>query len=389
MRLVPLRYNVRSLWVRRSATLLTVLGLGATVAIVAGVLALQQGFQSLFHESGREDLLVYLRPSARRETESILRREQADSLIKERPEIAQDENGQPLASPEVYLAVRRHKVGGGETNVPIRGVGRQAFALHGQDLRISEGRRFTPGSDEVIVGARLVDRIQDCHLGDVLVVNVTPFRVVGILEHDGPFASEIWGDVDRIAAALDRQSYNRVIARARPGTDVEAVKAELENHPRLASAVFTEREFLSNQTGFLSAALIGLMGFLGLVMGVAAVFTATNTMLASLAARTHEIGILKSVGFRPLPIFAAFLAESVLLGLMGGILGSLMVLPLNGVETGTTNWDTFTEIAFAFRITPAVLKTAVGYALLLGLVGGAWPAWRAARMTPTEALRRG
>lgn len=397
---IPLSYNLRSLWVRRGATLLTVLGMGATVAVVAGVLALQQGFQTLFTESGRDDVLIYLRLGSTRETDSGIRKETADTLIKTRAEIAQGQDGAPLASAEIFLAIRRYKIEGGETNVPIRGVQPPAWEIHGDALRIAEGRRFEPGRDEVVVGQKLVDRIQNCKIGDVLTINVTPFKVVGILDHDGPFVSEIWGDVDRIGAALDRNRYNRVIAKVGAHVDLEPrgedgepvavaqIRAELENDKQTPANVYTERTYLTNQTGMLSGALYVLVGFLAVVMGAAAVFTAANTMQAALAARTREIGILKSIGFRPLPIFVAFLFESLVLGLMGGLAGCLMVLPLNGIETGTTNWDTFTEIAFAFRITPTVLQTALTYALVLGLLGGAIPALRAARQLPTVALRR-
>jgi len=388
MKLVPLNYNLRSLWVRKASTLLTVIGLGATVAVIAGVLALQQGFASLFEEGGREDVVVYLRPGALKETDSFLRPEDTDTLIKTRGEVALDEEGVPLASAECFLAIRLRKTDGGETNVPVRGVQPAAFQIH-ETLEVTEGRRFERGSDEVLVGRRLADRLQNCRVGDVLTINVTPFRVVGIIDHDGPFASEIWGDLERMTSALLRGGYNRVIARIKDGTDLAAVQAELEDDKQTPCNVFTEREYLSNQTGMLSAGIFALVGFLAVIMGVAAVFTAANTMQAALAARTREIGILKSIGFRPLPIFLAFLLESVALGLLGGALGCLLVLPLNGIETGTTNWDTFTEIAFAFRITPTVLETAVTYAVLLGLIGGAWPAFLAARMQPTEALRRG
>ena len=387
MKLVPLNYNVRSLWVRKTSTLLTVIGLGATVAVIAGVLALQQGFETMFTESGRDDVIVYLRPGALKETDSYLRPEDTDTLTKTRGEIAVGEDGTPLASAEAFLAIRLPKMDGGETNVPVRGVQPATFAIH-EGLEVIEGERFERGTDEILVGRRLADRIQNCRIGDVLTINVTPFRVVGIMDHDGPFASEIWGDLERITVALQRGGYNRVIARLNESADVEAVKTEMAEDKQTPANVFTEREYLSNQTGTLSAGLYGLVGFLAFIMGIAAVFTAANTMQAALASRTREIGILKSIGFRPVAIFLAFLAESLVLGLMGGVLGCILVLPLNGVETGTTNWDSFTEIAFAFRITPVVMQTAVTYALVLGLIGGALPALRAARMQPPEALRR-
>jgi ABC-type antimicrobial peptide transport system permease subunit len=264
----------------------------------------------------------------------------------------------------------------------------RGFDIHGDDVRIVAGRRFRPGADEVIVGRRLVGRIRNCELGDTIQLNLTPLQVVGVFDSDGPFASEIWGDLDRMRATLSRPDPNTVVALLAPGADVEAMKARLREDPALSSDVMSEREHLSAQTSFLSGTLLLLGGFLAAVMGVAAVFTATNTMLAAVAARTHEIGILLAAGFRPFPIFLAFLLESLVLGLLGGAIGCAIVLPLHGLETGATNFNTFTEVAFAFRVTPEVLATAVTFALVLGLLGGAVPAWHASRLAPVTALRR-
>jgi len=388
MKLVPLTYNLRSLLVRRGPTILTILGIAATVATVAGVLALQQGFASLYAETGRADLAVVLRPGATAEGVSAFSREGAARIVKGTPEFAEGPDGQPLASMECFLAVRRFRVDGGETNVPLRGVQPATFALRGDEVRISEGRNLVPGADEVIVGRAITDRIRECGLGDVLTINVTPFNVVGIFECDGPFSSEIWGDFDRMLSALERFGPNRVIARLRPDADVDALDKRLRASPETAAAVQTERAYLSGQTEFLSKLLIRLGSFLGIVMGIAAVFTATNAMLSAIAARTYEIGILSATGFRPFAIFLSFLFEALLLGLVGGVVGALLVLPLNGLETGTTNFETFTEVAFGFRITPTVLQTAIVFSLALGVLGGTLPAWRAARLKPTEALRR-
>ncbi|MBX3471039.1 MAG: ABC transporter permease [Planctomycetes bacterium] len=388
MALVPLTYTFRSLLERRSSTALTVVAMGATVATLAGVLALQQGFQTLFTASGREDLLVILRKGANAEGESGFSRDRAEVLLKGLPEAAADADGRPLTSGEMYLAVRRPKEDGGETNVPIRGVQPQTFAIHGERLRVVEGQRFGPGTDEVIVGRSLVGRIRDCRLGAVIQLNTTPFRVVGVFEHDGPYGSEVWGDADRMSEALQRPGFNRVIAQVVPGADLAALQARLDADKQVPCKVMTERAYLSAQTGALSAVLLSLGFVLALIMGTAAVLTGTNTMLAALAARTHEVGVLLAIGFRPLPIFLSFLLESTLLGLMGGVAGCLMVLPLDGLRTGTTNFNTFTEVAFAFRITPTVLVTAVVFALGLGIVGGTVPALVAARLRPTQALRR-
>ena len=387
--MVPISYNLRSLWVRKSATLLTVIGIGATVAVMAGVLALQQGFARLYSENGREDLGVFLRPGATNEGDSQITRERAEILIKTLPDIAKNERGEPMASQECFLAVRRFKTDGGETNVPIRGVEQKTFEIRRDEVSISEGTHFTAGADEVIVGSQLQGRIQGAALGDVIVLNTTPFRVVGIMESSGTFASEIWGDLDRMLEALDRPNANRVIAELVPGTDIPALATRIEGDKQFVAKLLSEREYLSSQTVVLSTILKFLAGFLGVVMGIAAVFTATNTMLSAIASRTSEIGILLACGFRPLSIFVSFLFESLALGLVGGLVGCLMVLPINGIETGTTNFNTFTEVAFAFRVTPSVLTQAVAFAVFLGLLGGAIPAMRAAMLAPTDALRRG
>lgn len=385
---VPLNYNLRSLLVRKSSTLLTVVSVGATVAVLAGVMALQQGFQTLFTESGRDDVAIFLRPGATEEGSSGFQPERTRVLIDMLPEIATDAEGRPLAAAESFLAVRLDKLSGGETNVSIRGVQPASFDVAGDDLRIVEGRSFTPGTDEIIVGAKLVQRIEGCQLDRIVQLNTTPFRVVGIFESDGPYSSEIWGDLDRMATALERPVYNRVVALLRPGTDVEALAARMEEDKQVPATVKTERAYRRELTEALSTILLALGGFLAGIMGLAAVFTAANTMLAALASRTHEIGVLLSIGFRPFPIFLSFLAEAVVLGLLGGLVGVAAILPISGIETGTTNFQTFTEVAFAFRVTPEVLLTAIGFALALGLVAGAGPAWRAAHMDPVDAMRR-
>ncbi len=388
MALVPLRYNLRSLFVRSSSTFLTVCAIGATVAVLAGMLSLQQGFLTLFQERGRDDLAVFLRKGATSEGESGLTREQCEILTKEVDAIERDANGRPLASAELFLAVRLRKFDGGETNVSIRGVEPATFAIHGDDLRLVAGERFRPGTDELIVGKGLVGRIANCNVGDRLRINTGTFTIVGVFEGKGGYTSEIWGDLERLGEALDRPVRSRVLARLRPDTDLPALRARYDDDLRVQPRIETERSYLASQTERLSLTFQILGTFLAVIMGIAAVFTGTNSMLSAIGARTHEIGILKAVGYRPFAIFTAFLFEAVLLGLCGGLLGCLLVLPFQGAETGTMN-QTFSEVTFAFRTTPAVLIEAVTFAGVLGLVGGLFPALRAARMTPTQALRRG
>jgi putative ABC transport system permease protein len=374
--------------VRRSATLLTLLGLGATVTVLTGFLALRAGFRGLYTQGGRSDVVIFMRPSSTSEGQSNFSRDLADRLIKTTPEILVEGDAPPVAAMETYFAVRKQKAhGAGETNVPIRGVQPTSFKLR-DGLRIIKGRQFNVGSDELIVGRKLVDRMAGCDVGEVIQLNLTPFRVVGIFEGPGACESEIWADFDRASVALNIPWANAILARLKPGADFGALEARIKSDKETPAKVLTEVDYLQSQTNALGMMLGILGGILGTVMGIAAVFTAMNTMLAALAARTHEIGILLSIGFRPVAVFLSFLFEALVLGLLGGAIGCLMALPLNGIETGTTNWDTFTEVAFAFRITPEVLRTAVIFSLALGLLGGALPAWRAARLTPTEAMRR-
>lgn len=398
MALVPLSYNLRSLWVRKSATLLTVLGIGATVAVLAGVLALRAGFQRLFSDHGRDDIAVFLRQGSTNEGDSAFTRERSEILTKTLDVFELDETGKPLVATETYLAVRLFKTDGGETNVPVRGVQPATFAIFGDDVRIIEGRNFTPGADEVIVGEKIASRLRDGALGDAIQFNTTPFRVVGVFRHAGAFSSEVWGDRDRLMEALERPVLNRVIGRVKPGVelgwDAENAKPasglalQLDSDPQVPCKVMTERQYLTSQSAALGAVLQILGQALAVIMGIAAVFTATNTMLSALAARTREIGILLSLGYKPWAVFVSFLFESTVIGLLGGIVGCLMAYPIHGTETGTMNFNTFTEVAFAFRLTPELLAQAVGFSIVLGLLGGAWPAFRAASLEPTRTMRR-
>lgn len=387
-RLVPFSYPLRSLVVRWQASLLSALGIAMSIAVLCGVFALRNGFEALHAETGERDVLVYLRKGATSEGESGIPLDRVNRY-KAMPEVAKDESGQPLAAGETYLALFLAKSDDlGLVNVPIRGVEAASLKIHGDAFRIVQGRSLNFGSDEIIVGRPLSTRIHNCQLGDTLMINVTPFVVVGIFDHEGAYQSEIWGDIDRIAAALDRPMRQRVVAKMASGVDIPAHIEAMASDKRLPSKVMTERDYFVAQTGFLGNVLVILGNLLGGILGIAAILGATNTMLASVGSRTREVGVLRSLGFGRFAILIAFLTEAVLIGLAGGVIGCLLVLPLNGIETGTTNFQTFTEVAFGFRITPRVLGTAIVFSLVLGLLGGTLPAWRAARMKPTEALRR-
>jgi putative ABC transport system permease protein len=385
---LPLRYSLRNVMVRRVSALFTALGIAMTVAVFAGVLALRTGFEQLYKDRGRTDIAVYMRPGAMSEGESGLTREQVEILVKERPEIARDEaSGRPLAAAESFLAVYMEMTEGGLTNVPLRGVQPMSVPLRQGRVGVGEGRWFEWGTDEVVVGRPLTERMQDCRVGDTLVLNMTPFKVVGVLESESAEGGEVWGDVERMLEALQRPAFSRVIAQVLPGTDIPEVSRELEHDARVPVQVFSELEYMARQTNITGQMLTFLADVLSVIMGLAAVLGAMNTMLASVAARTHEIGVLLALGYRRGAIFVSFLIESAAIGLLGGLLGLLIALPFDGVETGLANWNTFTDVSFAFALTPTLALQSFLLAFVLGVLGGALPALRAARLKPVEAFR--
>jgi putative ABC transport system permease protein len=230
--------------------------------------------------------------------------------------------------------------------------------------------------------------MKGCQLGGTLMLNMTPFKVVGVFQHPGAEGGEIWGDADRFLSALDRTLFSRVVARVAPDTDFAALSATMEHDERAPTQVMSEPEYLSKQTEMSGGMLAFLAGLLTIIMGAAAVLGSINTMLASVAARTHEVGVLLAIGYSRFSIFLTFLFESALIGLIGGILGVLIALPFDGLETGMANWNTFTDVSFAFQLTPQLALTSFILAFALGLIGGTLPALRAASLKPVEAFRQ-
>jgi putative ABC transport system permease protein len=284
--------------------------------------------------------------------------------------------------------VYMEKLDGGLTNVPLRGIQPMSIELQGPRLQLVEGRWMTFGSNEVVVGRPLTTRMKNCQMGDTLVLNLTPFKVVGVFEHPGAEGGEVWGDVDRMLEALQRPAFQRVVARVHPDVDFKALDDELEHDQRVPASVLSETEYLASQTTMTGGMLGFLAGLLTVIMGIAAVLGAINTMLSSVSARTHEIGVLLAIGYPRRSIFFTFLIESALIGLLGGLFGLLLALPFNGVETGLANWNTFTDVSFAFRLTPQLALTSFVLAFALGLIGGTLPALRAASLKPVDAFRQ-
>ena len=386
---VPLRYNLRSLIVRRAGTMLSVASIGLSVGVLVLVLALAQGFELSLVATGTPNNLIVLRKSATSEGESGLQRWQFRALSA-LPGIAVGENGAPLASAELYAALNLDKTDGGSANFPLRGVMESTFRIR-DSARVTMGRKFAPGTREVVVGKALLGRVAGCRLGGALELQGQAWPVVGVIDcGGGAYDSEIWCDVEVFMQELDRPVYGTASLRVDPGRrdGTDELIAAIEADPRFDAKVLREPEYFASQAGTLGTVLRVTGYFIAGIMAVGAAFGTAVTLLASLARRTHEVGTLLAIGFRPREILIGFLVESLVLGLAGGLVGVLIALPVNGVATGTMNWDTFTEQAFAFRITADVVFRAVTFSTIIGVLSGVVPAWKASRLPPSEALRR-
>ena len=384
---IPIAYNLRNLRQRPASTLATAIGIALVVAILIGALALASGFQAAMIETGSHDNVIVLRTGADSEISSAVSRDGAN-ILRALPEVAPGSDGRPLVSPEMVVLANLRRLGQtGSSNITLRGVDPEAFRLRDQ-VKVTAGRMFTPGTDEVIVGERIAKRFAGCGLGDRLRFNHHDFTVVGHFVAGGTgFESEIWGDNVVLLPAMDRDAFQSVTFRMRDASRFPDLKRRLEKDPRLGVQVLTERGWYANQSQLL-AGVIRVGGiFLTLIMAVGAIFGAMNTMYAAVGARTREIATLMVLGFSPGAVRWSFVVESVLLSLIGGLLGCLLALPINAISTSTTNWSSFSEVAFAFRVTPAAMVAGLVFAAAMGFAGGLLPAFRAARQPLASGLR--
>jgi ABC-type lipoprotein release transport system permease subunit len=424
---IPLSYNLRNLRQRPASTLATALGIALVVAILVGALAMAAGFQTALVETGSPNNVIVLRTGADSEISSSITQDGAN-ILRAEPEVAIGPDGHPLVSSEMVVLANLRRTGQvGSSNITLRGVDQEAFQLRDQ-VKIVSGHMFQPGTDEVIVGERIARRFADCNLGGHLRFNKHDFTVVGHFVAGGTgFESEIWGDNAILLPAMNRGTYQSVtfrlrgpppipspqagfsrylarLFRAAAGHDrsssrvqevtrdegalaFTALKQRLEKDPRLGVQVLTERQWYAQQSALLANVLRVAGIFLTLIMAVGAIFGAMNTMYAAVGARTREIATLMVLGFSPGSIRWAFVRESVFLSLIGGALGCLIALPINSITTSTTNWSSFSEVAFAFRVTPFSIVAGMIFAVAMGFFGGLLPAYRAGRLPLASGLR--
>ncbi|HKT81209.1 MAG TPA: ABC transporter permease [Vicinamibacterales bacterium] len=382
-----LSYNLRSMAVRKVTAAMTAMGIAMVVAVFVMTLAIAQGFQKTLVSSGSPGNAIVLRKGATSENVSAVSRAQLP-IIQSLPQVARTADGRPLASPELVVIIALPRLSDGQTaNVPARGVGPRAFEVRGS-LRFEEGRPLTPGTREINVGRLAVGRFQGLALNSEVRIAGQLWKVVGIFsDDDASFESEVWGDVELMIPAFQRDGYQSVTVTLTDPSAFESFEAAIADDPRLDLRPQRETDFYAAQSRVMTTVIRVFGSFVTIILAIGAMFGAMNTMYAAVAYRTREIGTLRALGFSRPAIVTAFLAESVALALVGGIVGCLLALPVHGLSTGTTNMASFSEVAFKFRITPALLGGGLAFAAVMGALGGLLPALGAARIPVSRALR--
>ena len=384
---LPFIYSLRSLGVRWKSTLLATIGIGLVVAVFVGLLSMASGFRLALRASGSAGNAIVLEKGAMSELGSSFSKA-AGNWVSDDPRVARDGDGVPLVSPELVAVVALPKRSNGElTNLGIRGVTPAAFQVR-TGVTIVDGRRARPGLFEIIVGRQAQNRIRGLQIGSRIFLMKRDFEIVGVFSAEGSsFESEIWGDFGAMTSAFNRAgTENSLTVRLADASLLPAFDRELEANLQYPLTLTDEREYYEGQAGPLIGFLRGLAAFVGVVMGIGAIFAAMNTMYAIVANRTREVGTLRALGFSRSAVLLAFVLEGLLLAVAGGVLGCLLSFLINGMSASTS--ASLGEISFAFRVTPADLGYGLLFAATMGVIGSLLPAARAARLPIIAALRQ-
>jgi putative ABC transport system permease protein len=384
---VPLSYVARNLWVRRLTTVLTAGGMALVVFVFSAVLMLDAGLKATMISSGSDSNVVIIRKGSDTEVQSGLERDTA-AVVETLPQVARGPDGGTLVSREIVVLDSLSKRGGAQrTNVPVRGLSTIGVQLRGQ-VRLVEGRMFRPGASEVIVGNSVAHDFSGVGVGQTLHFAQRQWLIVGRFDAQrSAFDSEIWGDCEQLQQAFRRTVYSSLIVRLASLSGFEALRDAIDADPRLQLQARRERRYYEDQSRQMSD-FIRILGLtLSMIFSLGAMIGAAITMYASVATRTAEIGTLRALGFARRSILIAFLLESMLLALAGGLAGLAAASMLQAVRISTTNFQTFSELAFSFELTPGVAARSIVFALMMGLAGGVLPAAKAARMRIVDALR--
>ena len=381
--------NLRNMRERASSTIVALFGVTGVVTVVVGVLSINEGFRAVLQRAGAEDVAIVLRGGATDEMTSGFAQD-ATRVIADAAQIVRDGN-RPVASSELYVIVDvPMKAKGTPAYVPLRGVTAAAAPELRQGFEITEGRMFTPGTFEIIVGRGAASEFAGLEVGKTLRSGTTDWNVVGHFRDRGSIAeSEIWTDAPVLQGVYKRgTSFQSVRARLTSAQAFQAFKDGLTTDPRLNVRVFTERQYYEEQSRTITA-IVGSVGMvIAILMGLGAIFAAVNTMYSAVSARAREIATLRALGFGRFPIVVSVLVEAALIGVAGGAIGmTIAYFAFNGLQASTLNWTSFSQITFAFAVTPQLAVQGMVYALILGLLGGFFPSIRAARQPIVRGLR--
>jgi putative ABC transport system permease protein len=390
---IPISYNIRNLKLRKGLTIMTALGIALTVTTVVFLMALLAGLKQAFVSSGDPLNVLVLRKGSTAELSGGFDASLFPTL-KDLPGIAKDSKGEPMASGEwVVVIVLPRKDGTGEVNVTVRGMMVDGLEMRQEPkgnprVKLVEGRWFSPGQREVVVSRSIQRRFANCNVGDTIRFGKGDWKVVGIFDAGGTsYDSEVWGDVNQMASDFDRQgAFASAYLRATDPSAANSLKNAVSDDQRLKLDGMLETDYYAKQTS--SGGPIKVIGYIvGFIMGIGSIFAAMNTMYAAVAYRSREIATLRVIGFSRPSILTSFVFESLVLSLLGAVIGIVLMLPFNGMSTGTSNAVTFSEVVFALRMTWGVIGAAVIFALIMGFFGGLAPAWHAARQNILTALR--
>jgi putative ABC transport system permease protein len=384
--LAATRIGVASLPQRWGASSVIVVGIAGVVGVLVAMLAMGEGFQATLNSTGDDTTAIVLRGGSGAETNSVITREQVP-LVASLAGVAKGADGKPLVSPELSQVINLpSKADGTDANVQFRGIGDAGWTVHDK-LRIVEGRRFGAGLREIVVGQGAKTQFRGLDVGKTLSLGREQWSVVGVFASGDAHDSELWADAQTLASTYKRSAYQSISVRTAGKDGAAQFKAAMAADPRLKLDVQTTRAYYAKQGGNLNTLIRVLGTVIGAIMAVGAVFGALNTMYAAVATRAREIATMRAIGFRGLPVVTAVMLETMLLALLGGLLGGLIAWTVfNGYSVSTLATN-FSQVVFQFKVSPALLWSGLKWALGIGLVGGLFPALRAARLPITTALR--
>jgi putative ABC transport system permease protein len=385
--MIPISYTVRNVLKHKITSVLTILGVGLVVFVYVGTQMLVDGLQTTHLSTGYDKNVIVIRKASQTEVSSIIMRDQGQ-IVSAMPEIARDADGSPRFTNENYVLIARAKRSGGDmANVVVRGVTDKSMTLR-PNIKLIQGRMFSPGTSEIIAGKLAAARFTGCGLGETIRFGQREWTVVGIFDAQGSaHDSEIWGDILQTSDAFRRHIYSSLTIQLADPSQYQALKERIEGDPRLPLDVFREKEYYANQSRTISGFLTIAGKAISYVFSLGAIVGAMITMYAAVANRTREIGTLRSLGFSRLSILRTFLFEALVISLSGGVVGIIAASFLRFVQVSTINWDTFSELVFNFSISGGIIVEALVFALVMGLVGGFLPAVRASRLKIIDSLR--